>query len=363
MSKKITPMLISIVLLKVFIMIMNVNNKTMTRQSKYFLRVRSSSIGEYIVDTKGMALYIFENDLPNKSKCTGECRQVWTPLSAENVTFPPDVDHRLDTSLVGLIKGTGGKYQVTYRKKPLYRFNLDKEKSDRKGHRLRDFGGLWSLLKPDGSALDMRLNTASEKIFLPDKIIFTATGQSSILVTPNIYNIKINITETNSNSGQANSDFQNNFINLNKTLSTFLGRNKFIILDKKINIIQGTFIISQMIHINSNDLKIVSDIYAKLNEIVSNNNKINFSVNFSVSDDELSNAKSLIHSKAIIDATENAEILLKSLGLALDKSNPIKTMNFELLENQSSANLAIPFLLNSILMNMKATISYNIKSK
>ena len=363
MSKIIKPMLIWIFLQNLFILFLHVNNKLMIRQaSKYFLRIRSSSIGEYIVDSKGMALYIFENDLPNKSKCRGECSQVWTAMSADNVTFPPEVDTRLDSSLVGLIKSEGGRYQVTYRKRPLYRFNLDKEKSDRKGHRLRDFGGLWSLLKSDGTPLDIRLNTANEKVLQPDKIIFSSTGYSSILVTPNFFNLKINITESNTNSSQALLDFQNSFRNLNQTLSALSGRNKFTILEKKINFIQGNFIVYQLIQFTTNDFKVIFNMYTKLNEIItSTNNKINFSLNFLASDDQLNNAKSLIHSRAIKDASENAEFLLKPLGLLLDKSSPIKAINLELNENQNQINTSIPFLINSILLSMKATVSFNIK--
>jgi predicted lipoprotein with Yx(FWY)xxD motif len=338
--------------------------KSNTTNSKNFLKVRTSSIGEYIIDSKGMALYIFENDGPNRSKCTEECKQIWTPLSADGVSFPPDVDYRLDTSYVGLIRGVGGKYQVTYRKKPLYRFNLDKDKSDRKGHRLRDFGGLWSLLKPDGTALDMRLSNANEKVLMPEKVIFTSTGFSSVLTMPNTFQIKINISESNTNFGKANSDFKNNFDNLNSTLSNMNKKKKITLFEKKISLEQNIFSISQTIMLNSEDIKQISILTKKLNEISTNsNNKVLFTLNFIVSNEQLNNSKSLIYFRAIKDASENAEILLKPIGLRIDKSNPIKSIIVDSNENQiANPDLPQAFTVNSIMFSMKATVSYNIKT-
>ncbi len=337
--------------------------KSNTTNSKYFLKVKNSSIGEYITDFKGMALYIFENDSPNRSKCSEECKQIWTPLSADGVSFPPDVDSRLDTSYVGLIRAEGGKYQVTYRKKPLYRFNLDKEKSDRKGHRLRDFGGLWSLLKPDGTALDMRLSNNNEKVLMPEKVIFTSSGFSTVLAFPNSFQIKINLIETNTNFGQANSVFQNNFKNLNSTLINIGGRNKLTFLEKKINFEQNIFSISQIIILNSDDFKQIAILTTKLNKISNSiSNKIFYSINLIVSPDQLTNAKSIIYSKAIKDASENAEILLKPLGLVIDKSNPIKSIKVDSNENQNLSNPTTQFTINSIMLSMKAVVSYNIKT-
>ena len=333
-----------------------------TQSSKNFLRVRSSAIGEYIIDSKGMALYIFEGDAPNKNKCTGECAQIWTPLSAEGFSFPPDVDSRLDTSYVGLIR-TGAKYQVTYKKRPLYRFNLDKEKTDRKGHRLRDFGALWSLIKLDGTPLDTRISSAGEKILNPNKVIFTSTGFSSILVTPNLFQVKINITESNVNSTQAFQDFKNNLNNLNSSVASLVGNSKITYLERKINFDMGIFSISQILQTYSDDYKQIFNLTSKINELNANlNNKVTYSVTFSVSSDQLNNAKSLIYSRAIKDATENAELLLKHLSLVIDKGNPIKAINLDSNENLSQAISPLPSIVNSILLSLKAIVSYNIKT-
>ena len=43
----------------------------------------SPSLGNYLVDDKGMTLYTFKNDTSGASNCTGNCATLWPPLSAQ----------------------------------------------------------------------------------------------------------------------------------------------------------------------------------------------------------------------------------------------------------------------------------------
>lgn len=76
----------------------------------------SSSVGEYLTDPSGKALYTFAGDKPGVSNCTGTCLATW----------PPYVDSGAMTGLpagVGMITRTdNGKMQYTYDGKPLYYF-------------------------------------------------------------------------------------------------------------------------------------------------------------------------------------------------------------------------------------------------
>jgi predicted lipoprotein with Yx(FWY)xxD motif len=76
----------------------------------------SSSVGEYLTDPSGKALYTYVGDKTGVSNCTGTCLATW----------PPYVDSGAMTHLptgVGMITRTdNGKMQYTYNGKPLYYF-------------------------------------------------------------------------------------------------------------------------------------------------------------------------------------------------------------------------------------------------
>jgi predicted lipoprotein with Yx(FWY)xxD motif len=82
-----------------------------------------TGVGRILVtEHTGATLYIDTNDGPNMPTCTGECASVW----------PPFVLPKGDTKAVGgpgvsglgTVKTSGG-LQVTYHKKPLYKFTGD----------------------------------------------------------------------------------------------------------------------------------------------------------------------------------------------------------------------------------------------
>jgi predicted lipoprotein with Yx(FWY)xxD motif len=368
--------------------------KSLTLQSTdNFLKIKSSPVGEYITDKKGFALYLFENDAPNKSRCTDDCEKTFTPFLAEDVTFPPDVESRLESSLVGLLRRPSGKYQVTYKKLPLYKYKLDTGADDRKGHRKKEFGGLWSLIRPDGTALDSRIGSSILKITNGKGIGMFATGISKILVTPDVYSLRVNITESNSDVLQAFVDLHKDFSQVNSTILPLSPNIKLTPIEKKIisnslliqdfnNSLANTtsiniLLVSQTFEITSDDFKLIISIANKLDELKTIlGNKIKYFVNFSISPDSLSNAKAMSYGLAIKDALENANILLDPLNLSVDSDNPIKSINVESTEmnpiNFSDAGLMSlitgtmnekNFKFNAIMLQMKAVVNYNLKKK
>src|SRR5258706_8403802 len=49
------------------------------KQAELLMTQRSASKGEYFADTKGLTLYIFDNDTKGVSNCTGTCLALWPP--------------------------------------------------------------------------------------------------------------------------------------------------------------------------------------------------------------------------------------------------------------------------------------------
>lgn len=108
----------------------------------------SQEYGAYLVDSKGMSLYLFEPDKQGKSTCYDACAQVWPPMITGGA---PKAQGKVDASLLGSIKRKDGSSQVTYNGWPLYYFVKDKEPGDTKGQDVKGFGGEWYLVAPDGS--------------------------------------------------------------------------------------------------------------------------------------------------------------------------------------------------------------------
>lgn len=99
------------------------------------------AIGPYLVDANGMTLYVFKNDSPGKSVCTGPCTGNWPVFYLEKV----DVAVGIDAKDVGEIKRDDGREQATYKGMPLYHFAGDKAPGDTNGHGIK---GIWFVAKP-----------------------------------------------------------------------------------------------------------------------------------------------------------------------------------------------------------------------
>jgi predicted lipoprotein with Yx(FWY)xxD motif len=109
--------------------------------------------GTYLVDGRGMSLYLFLADTQGKdateakSACEGECLEHWPPLVVEEA---PVGDDTLDASLLGTIERSDGLLHVTYNGWPLYYYHEDMAAGDIKGHDFEEFGAEWYLIGPDG---------------------------------------------------------------------------------------------------------------------------------------------------------------------------------------------------------------------
>jgi predicted lipoprotein with Yx(FWY)xxD motif len=108
---------------------------------------KSGALGSFLVDDKGMTLYLFTTDTPNTSACYNKCATFWPPLLTSGA---PVGDTGLDASKFGTTARTDGTTQVTYNGWPLYYYAKDKQAGDTTGQKV---GGTWFVVSPTGDAI------------------------------------------------------------------------------------------------------------------------------------------------------------------------------------------------------------------
>lgn len=109
------------------------------------LEVASSAVGDIVTDGRGMTLYLFTQDSPEASSCTGDCLEAWPPLTGE-----PSAGDGIDAALLGSIERDDGSTQATYAGWPLYYFAQDSAPGDLTGQGVND---VWYLLSPAGEQI------------------------------------------------------------------------------------------------------------------------------------------------------------------------------------------------------------------
>jgi len=104
----------------------------------------NGTLGSFLVDDKGMTLYLFTKDTPNTTVCYEKCAVAWPPLLT---TGAPVAGEGVDASLFGTTTRTDGAVQVTYNGWPLYYYEKDKAPGDVTG---QDVGGVWYVISAEG---------------------------------------------------------------------------------------------------------------------------------------------------------------------------------------------------------------------
>jgi predicted lipoprotein with Yx(FWY)xxD motif len=111
---------------------------------------KTSSLGTFLVDGNGRALYLWEADDGSKSTCSGACAKAWPPLTA---TTTPKATGAVKASLLGTTKRADGSREVTYAGHPLYTFAGDTRAGQTTGQGSNGFGAPWWVVTPAGQAL------------------------------------------------------------------------------------------------------------------------------------------------------------------------------------------------------------------
>ena len=94
--------------------------------------------GGKLVDTAGMTLYTFDQDVAGsgKSKCNGPCAALWPPAMA-TADAKPEGD-------LSVVTRDDGSRQWAYKGKPVYLYAADKKAGDVTGDNFKD---VWHVVK------------------------------------------------------------------------------------------------------------------------------------------------------------------------------------------------------------------------
>jgi predicted lipoprotein with Yx(FWY)xxD motif len=114
---------------------------------------QNDALGSFLVDDKGMTLYLFTKDTPNTTVCYDKCATAWPPLLT---TDKPVAGEGVDASKLGTTTRKDGTTQVTYNSWPLYYYEKDKALGDVVG---QDVGGVWFVVSAAGEKVETAVAT------------------------------------------------------------------------------------------------------------------------------------------------------------------------------------------------------------
>jgi predicted lipoprotein with Yx(FWY)xxD motif len=115
--------------------------------------VQNDTLGSFLVDDKGMTLYLFTKDTPNTTVCYDKCATAWPPLLT---TGNPVAGDGVDASKLGTTTRKDGTTQVTYNTWPLYYYEKDKAPGDVVG---QDVGDVWFVVSAEGEKVETAVAT------------------------------------------------------------------------------------------------------------------------------------------------------------------------------------------------------------
>ena len=112
----------------------------------------SPTLGQYLTDNQGKALYVFSNDADGKNNCTGGCVTAW-PIFSGEVPTQQQLGEGLSATDFGVITNSDGKKQITYKGWPLYHFSPKGVPEPANATTGDGAGNVWWVAKPDYTVL------------------------------------------------------------------------------------------------------------------------------------------------------------------------------------------------------------------
>lgn len=114
------------------------------------LTLRNTRYGRILFDGKNRVLYGFTRDRRGgPSQCYGACAAAW-PVYYSKGTLR--AGRGVQRSLLGTVRRRDGRRQITYNGWPLY-YYAHEGPGEVKCQNVREFGGLWLVVKPNGRLL------------------------------------------------------------------------------------------------------------------------------------------------------------------------------------------------------------------
>jgi predicted lipoprotein with Yx(FWY)xxD motif len=139
------PIALAAVALAAFLVATGASGRQPTK--KVVKEAENPSLGRTILTTtKGRTLYSLSVETKGRFICTGSCLSIWHPL-----TVPDGVKPRGPVKL-GTVKRPDGRTQVTYKGRPLYRFDGDTKAGQVNGEGIKDVGTWHAASVPKAAA-------------------------------------------------------------------------------------------------------------------------------------------------------------------------------------------------------------------
>ena len=107
----------------------------------------NSDFGRMMWAPGDQAVYMFEPDARNRSRCYGRCAKAWPPVLTQG---RPKAGRGVKSDLLGTTRRRNGDRQVTYGGRPLYTY-AHEGPGEVLCHDVRLNGGLWWVLSPAGA--------------------------------------------------------------------------------------------------------------------------------------------------------------------------------------------------------------------
>ena len=140
------PMFILLLGSMIFTQCTSSNNGPVASNSLIRL-ANSSTLGSYLTDKNGYALYFFSNDVAGTNNCTGGCTANWPIFNLDGLT-QSQLDPGLLLSDFSSIATTTGS-QLTYKGWPLYTYSPGGVAEASGSTSGNGVGGIWFVAKPN----------------------------------------------------------------------------------------------------------------------------------------------------------------------------------------------------------------------
>jgi predicted lipoprotein with Yx(FWY)xxD motif len=113
-----------------------------------------AGLGTVVVDGQGITVYTYATDRRRgPSRCYGICAVQWPALVLSTGVDRPVAGPGVSSALIGTVPRTDGTTQVTYDGWPLYLWPPDRAPGQATGQALTNAGGLWYVLRPNGTVV------------------------------------------------------------------------------------------------------------------------------------------------------------------------------------------------------------------
>jgi predicted lipoprotein with Yx(FWY)xxD motif len=111
------------------------------------IKAVSSQFGRILADRRGQAVYVFDKETSSRPECYGACAKAWPPVLTKG---RPVAGKGVRRGLLGTTSRRNGRRQVTVDGQPLY-YYVDDAPGRVLCHNVEEFGGLWLVVRPDGT--------------------------------------------------------------------------------------------------------------------------------------------------------------------------------------------------------------------